>query len=332
MNKSIRHIAEISLFVSFLFLCNLYSQDKPNIAVSELSGKGISGMDASIVSDFLREALVNTMKFKVLERSNMEQILAEQKFQISGCTSEECAVKLGRLLNVQRVIVGSVSKLDVMYYVSIRMVDVEKGEIVYADSGETDSMKELRGICNQLAGRLAEFEVTKTKVTPEVPKPKIIEKPVEIIPKPLPTFETKIVKTPKLKIYKSKHANRFGIGFHYLGASLRYLTGSLTWELKGVYGDGFSGFGPRIYYNFNPDSNSMVYLALEYCSINGKSNFQTYTGSAFGGFVGCEFFSGNNFSVFTDIGGSNITLNSGFAGVNVSNFHFIYNLGFNVYF
>ncbi|MDI6640975.1 MAG: CsgG/HfaB family protein, partial [Elusimicrobiota bacterium] len=63
--------------------------------------------DASIVSDLLRTELVKIGKFKVLDRANMESILAEQKFQISGCTDQECAVKIGKLLNVQQVVVGT---------------------------------------------------------------------------------------------------------------------------------------------------------------------------------------------------------------------------------
>jgi formylglycine-generating enzyme required for sulfatase activity len=139
-----------------LCVCNSYSQPKKfNLAVGELEARGISGMDALVVSDFLREALVNTKVFTVLERSNMETILNEQKFQMSGCTTEECAVQLGHLLNVEKVIVGSVSKLGNGYIVSIREIDIEKGDIELADSETTDSLEKMLDACTNLANRLA---------------------------------------------------------------------------------------------------------------------------------------------------------------------------------
>jgi hypothetical protein len=41
----------------------------------------------------------------------MEKILAESSFQQTGCTSSECAVQIGKILNVKHMIVGSLSKL-----------------------------------------------------------------------------------------------------------------------------------------------------------------------------------------------------------------------------
>ena len=44
-------------------------------------------------------------------------VLAEQKFQSSGCTEQECAVEMGKLLNVKKMLVGSLSKLLDTYYI-----------------------------------------------------------------------------------------------------------------------------------------------------------------------------------------------------------------------
>ncbi|MDP8288062.1 MAG: CsgG/HfaB family protein, partial [Candidatus Electryonea clarkiae] len=68
--------------------------------------------------------------FRVIERNNMEDILTEQGFQFSGCTSDECAVEVGQLLGVQQMIAGSISKLGELHTVSLRLIDVETGEVL----------------------------------------------------------------------------------------------------------------------------------------------------------------------------------------------------------
>ena len=60
----------------------------------------------------------------------MEEILTEQGFQLSGCTSSECAVEAGKLLGVEKMIGGSVNKLGNLYTLFIRKIDVESGEIL----------------------------------------------------------------------------------------------------------------------------------------------------------------------------------------------------------
>ena len=58
-----------------------------------------------------------------------EEVLKEQGFQQSGCTTDECMVQIGRLIGVQKIIGGSISKVGNIYSVSSRIVNVETGEI-----------------------------------------------------------------------------------------------------------------------------------------------------------------------------------------------------------
>jgi curli biogenesis system outer membrane secretion channel CsgG len=125
-----------------------------NIAVAEFTGKNVSQADASIVSDFLRTELVNTGAFNVMDRNNMDTILAEQKFQASGCTEQECAVKIGKILNVREMIVGSLSKLLDTYYITVNVVDVETGKIITSMDSSAKSSTELREACREIAKKL----------------------------------------------------------------------------------------------------------------------------------------------------------------------------------
>jgi len=59
----------------------------------------------------------------------MDRILAEQAFQQTGCTSSECAVKLGKLLNVHKMVVGEYSVIEKLRFITASLVDVETGRI-----------------------------------------------------------------------------------------------------------------------------------------------------------------------------------------------------------
>lgn len=120
------------------------SSDGPiRIAVSNLEAQNVSSGDAAQVSEMVRDGLVKNKGYRVLERSNMDKVLAEQSFQQAGCTSTECAVKLGKMLNVKRMVVGSFGKLMDRYRVTLRVVEVETGVVVDSESIKAANIDEL---------------------------------------------------------------------------------------------------------------------------------------------------------------------------------------------
>ena len=111
-----------------------------NIAVVDFNGNNISDGEVRALTDRLRTELFNTKYFKVIEREMMQEVLKEQGFQQSGCTTDECMVEIGRLIGVEKIIGGSISKVGNIYSVSSRIVNVETGEIekteVYDHKGD----------------------------------------------------------------------------------------------------------------------------------------------------------------------------------------------------
>jgi hypothetical protein len=57
----------------------------------------------------------------------MEEVLQEQGFQQTGCTSEECAVEVGQLLGVQNMIGGSIGRVGETFTIDVRMISVQSG-------------------------------------------------------------------------------------------------------------------------------------------------------------------------------------------------------------
>ncbi|MCK5583451.1 MAG: hypothetical protein KAI33_06655 [Elusimicrobiales bacterium] len=132
-----------------------YTGPKRRIGVVEFSnktayGKGRLGGSAS---DILITELVKSGKFIVVERGRMEKLMAEQKFQAQGTVDSRTAVKLGKIMGLEAIVLGTVSQFGVKteghdylikqgkrqiaeVTVEIRVVDVETGQVILADSGK----------------------------------------------------------------------------------------------------------------------------------------------------------------------------------------------------
>ena len=123
-----------------------------NIAVVDFNGNNISDGEVNALTDRLRAELFKTKHFKVIEREMMQEVLKEQGFQQSGCTTDKCMVRIGRLVGVEKIIGGSISKVGNVYSVSSRIVNVETGEVekseIYDHMGDigqllTNGMKQV---------------------------------------------------------------------------------------------------------------------------------------------------------------------------------------------
>ncbi|MFQ6616214.1 MAG: CsgG/HfaB family protein [Fidelibacterota bacterium] len=99
------------------------------VAVLDMEGRGISALEAQTLTDRMRSELVNTGAVTVVERGQMQEVLEEQGFQQTGCTSAECAVEVGKLLGVSEMVTGSIGKIGQSYTIDVRMFSVETGAI-----------------------------------------------------------------------------------------------------------------------------------------------------------------------------------------------------------
>ena len=139
------------------------------IAVMDFDGRGISEIEAAALTDRLRNELFRLGAFEVVERGLMENILAEQDFQLTGCTSNECLVEVGQLLGAKQIVGGSISKVGGTFTVSARIVDVETGRVLrvsdYDLQGDLDLL--LTQGMGAVAARLADAEGT---LAPGVPQ------------------------------------------------------------------------------------------------------------------------------------------------------------------
>ena len=122
------------LFVFLFFSTNSVgaqvAEGKQTVAILEFEGRGISQLEAKTLTDRLMSEMVNTDAVIMVERNQMDEILNEQGFQQSGCTSSECAAEVGALLGVQNMVSGSFGKLGNSYTIDAKMFSVETGATI----------------------------------------------------------------------------------------------------------------------------------------------------------------------------------------------------------
>lgn len=147
------------ILLTLLFVLSANAQLKKRVAVSRFedrSGTGYNHLGEG-VADMLVTALVKSNKFSVLERQELEKVLEEQKLGESGLVTAETAPKLGKLLGVELLVVGSVSEFGTKEskvsgglsfisggvktktaraVVDVRLVNTVTGEIVAAEKEE----------------------------------------------------------------------------------------------------------------------------------------------------------------------------------------------------
>ena len=136
--------------------------EKPTVAVMDFEGRGISMMEAQTLTDRFMTAMANTERVQLVDRATMGDVLNEQGYSSSECTSDECASEVGAMLGVQLMINGSIGKIGNTYTIDAKMFSVA--------TGAAESMKNL-SYQGEVDGLITEMEVLSWEILGlQVPK------------------------------------------------------------------------------------------------------------------------------------------------------------------
>jgi curli biogenesis system outer membrane secretion channel CsgG len=115
---------------------------------------------------FLAQELSDKMvgaspRVSVVDRTNLMYLLRENKLSIDGLINPETSRKLGKLIGVDTILVGSITPLSDGFRVNVRAVAVETGRVVTAQSISLPPSADLtvlsnRGVAPQGAGGAAQ--------------------------------------------------------------------------------------------------------------------------------------------------------------------------------
>lgn len=77
---------------------------------------------------------------KVVDRMHLDKVLSEQKLSLSGLMEKEDYSRIGKLVNADAILWGSVQTTKLMAQrtckLSVRLIDVETGTVIYTSLGE----------------------------------------------------------------------------------------------------------------------------------------------------------------------------------------------------
>jgi TolB-like protein len=98
-------------------------------AVMDLDDNGVGADVARAITDQLSNRLALNPAVRLVERRRLSVIVNEQNLQKSGRTEAASAVQLARIFNVQKMLLGSVSKLGTTMVITVQLVDVETANL-----------------------------------------------------------------------------------------------------------------------------------------------------------------------------------------------------------
>jgi curli biogenesis system outer membrane secretion channel CsgG len=135
----------------------LEAQERPRIAILQFQNNSTSrwGGDrlGAAATDELATQLVQTGEFSVVERERIQAIMAEQNLGMSGAVEPTTAAEIGKILGVQAMVLGSITKFvvdtksggigpfsasfsEAETAVDVRVVSTESAEILMVAEGE----------------------------------------------------------------------------------------------------------------------------------------------------------------------------------------------------
>lgn len=161
-----KYIVLFILIIILLFSNLTFSQNLPRIAVVGITSTApgyIRRSDSPLsqgATDLMVNALLKTNRFRVFERTKLDDILQEQDFQhFSGLVDQTTAVKLGKMIGVDAILTGNITNISfkkgvgfkigplkvrksyAKVVMTIRIIDVTTGEILFSTVQEEEASK-----------------------------------------------------------------------------------------------------------------------------------------------------------------------------------------------
>lgn len=129
----------LTLFVFptlLLFIPNITkAEEKPTLIIADFDIIGdATNEDHMFVVESLRSAIVQTKKYKVLDRTEMETIIEEAKFQRSEMCeddmSDSCYIEIGGALGAAYLVKGKIIKSKKLLQVTLKLLNMKTTETV----------------------------------------------------------------------------------------------------------------------------------------------------------------------------------------------------------
>lgn len=124
-----------------------------SLAILPFENKGGAPEVSSMVQDNMITTLYSLRRFKILERSKIDEIVKEQKLGMTGFIDPAKAVKVGKVAGVDAILMGSISSTATGVAITARLIDTETGTIITAKDAFSDrtSLQDIKNMSQEIA-------------------------------------------------------------------------------------------------------------------------------------------------------------------------------------
>ncbi|MDL2254848.1 CsgG/HfaB family protein [Bacteroidales bacterium OttesenSCG-928-J16] len=193
---------------TILLLCAMaisltsFSQEAKKVAVFDPVGTVDEGIKI-IVREEISSVIVTSDGYTVLERSLIDKVLEENRFQMSGMVDDSQVGEIGKKMGANYVCVSSISSIGTNFYISCKLIDVNTARVEIQKTGRTTKgYNDIDVVALNIAGEMFKQSFVKKEATSEVKQE----------PKVIPVDQTNMLKADKKNIYyQGRKLNRHEI-------------------------------------------------------------------------------------------------------------------------
>ncbi|MFQ5794740.1 MAG: CsgG/HfaB family protein [Candidatus Bipolaricaulia bacterium] len=155
-----RKITVLSLVVLLLLTgCTAFVREPtapsiPTRRVAVLDFRGDEELVIAITETFTT-SFVRAGSFEVVERAQLEKAIEELKLGVAGILTEASAKEIGQAIGADAIVVGSVTTIGDDLLINTRIIDVETGVILVAETSESKrTVSAIREVADTVVGEL----------------------------------------------------------------------------------------------------------------------------------------------------------------------------------
>ena len=150
--------AKIIIGFILVFILSVFTAGaKESIAVLNFKNYGVSKDKVELIRQYLESNLVESKRYSVVERRDLEKVVKEYELSQSGLSESSSAVEVGKLLNATKIIMGSVTKYStkyIDYVILVKVVSVVTGEIIFSKTFEIRKNESIKTVVDKISKEL----------------------------------------------------------------------------------------------------------------------------------------------------------------------------------
>ena len=126
--------------------------ERLSVAVLPFENKSGNVEITNTVQDKMITSLYSLKRFKIIERSQIDKVMSEQKLGMTGAIDPAKAVKAGKLLGVDAILMGSISASGGIG-MDARLIDTENGTVITAKDAYSaqNTLQDVKSMATDIA-------------------------------------------------------------------------------------------------------------------------------------------------------------------------------------